>query len=250
VNLSWVGTGRCMFNLDFNDDDLRDLTSAIVTAGTRMRADKWWLEAAEHPARDKDIKRQIARDMLAAIVQPPRALASFYGEVMRRKHDDHLASHSDSTNQLLHLLSSATFIFCYWLVFSDLVTAMWLGLAALFVRQMGHALIEPPCHDKEQLLLGFDTRSKTRVVGIYLLIPLVNAVHADHLDIASLAPLAGDVARQWFAFTALVVFGHVARLTPRHGLRNAMVWLIKLVTDPITDIYAYTPTLLRLARRP
>jgi hypothetical protein len=36
---------------------------------------------------------------------------------------------------------------------------------------------------------------------------------------------------------------------PRHGLRNALVWLVKLVTDPITDIFAYTPTLLRIARR-
>ena len=249
VNLSWVGTGRCMFNLDFNEDDLRDLTMAIVNAGTRMRADKWWLDGAEHPRRAQDIKLEVARDMLAAIVQAPRALTSFYREVMRRKHDDHRASHSDSTNQLLHLLSSATFIFCYWLVFSDLVTAMWLGLAALFVRQLGHALIEPPCHDKEQLLLGFDTRSKTKVVAIYILIPLLNLLHTMPLDNSSLAPLAERVAQQWFAFTALVVCGHVARLTPRHGPRNALVWLVKLVTDPITDIFAYYPTLLRFARR-
>jgi len=249
VNLSWVGTGRCMFNLDFSADDLRDLTAAIVEAGARMRADKWWLDAAEHPDRERDIKRQVARDMLAAIVQPPRALASFYGEVMRRKHDDHVASHSDHTNQLLHLLSSATFIFCYWLVFSDLVTAMWLGLAALFVRQMGHALIEPPCHDKEQLLLGLDTRTKTRVVAIYLLIALINGLSVGHFDMTSLSAVAADIARQWFAFTALVIVGHTARLTPRHGLRNALVWLVKLVTDPITDIFAYYPTLLRVARR-
>ena len=168
---------------------------------------------------------------------------------MRRKHDDHVASHSDHVNQVLHLLSSATFIFCYGLVFSDLVTAMWLGLAALFVRQIGHALIEPPCHDKEQLLLGLDTRAKTRVVGIYLLIALLNVVHAGQLDPASVATLATTVAQQWFAFTALVVFGHVARLTPKHGLRNALIWLVKLVTDPITDIFAYYPTLVRLARR-
>jgi glutamate-1-semialdehyde 2,1-aminomutase len=249
VNLSWVGTGRCMFNLDFNDFDLRDLRTAIITAATRMRADKWWLDASEHPEREKDIKSELTRDMLAAIVQPPRALQSFYHDVMRRKHDDHVASHSDRINQLLHLLSSATFIFCYWLVFSDLVTAMWLGLAALFVRQLGHALIEPPCHDKEQLLLGFDTRSKTRVVGIYLLIPLVNVVHAGQLELATLPSLAATVAQQWFAFTALVVFGHVARLTPKHGLRNALIWLVKLVTDPITDIFAYYPTLVRFARR-
>ena len=249
VNLSWVGTGRCMFNLDFNDDDLRDLTSAIVEAASRMRADKWWLEFAEHPNRARDIKSQITRDMVAALVQPPRVLANFYREVMRRKHDDHLASHSNSTNQFLHLLSSSTFIFCYWLVFSDLVSAMWLGLAALFIRQLGHAVIEPPCHDKEQLLLGFDTRAKTKVVAFYLLIPLVNALHVGHLDEQVLPTLAASVAKQWFAFTALVVFGHVGRLVVRHGLRNALVWFVKLITDPLTDIFAYYPTLRRLGRR-
>lgn len=249
VNLSWVGTGRCMFNLDFSDDDLRDLTTAIVDAALHMRADKWWLDGAEHPTRVKDIKSQIARDMLGALVQPPRALAGLYREVMRRKHDDHLASHSNNTNQFLHLLSSSTFIFCYGLVFSDLVSAMWLGLAALFIRQLGHAVIEPPCHDKEQLLLGFDTRAKTKVVALYLFMPLVNALHVGHLDQNILPTLAASVAKQWFAFTALVVFGHVGRLVVRHGLRNALVWFVKLITDPLTDIFAYYPTLRRLGRR-
>ncbi len=249
VNLSWVGTGRCMFNLDFSDDDLRDLTAAIIEAATCMRADKWWLDDHEHPNRARDIKSQITRDMVAALLPAPRWLTSFYGEVMRRKHDDHVASHNNSTNQFLHLLSSGTFIFCYWLVFSDLVTAMWLGLAALFVRQLGHAVIEPPCHDKEQLLLGFDTRAKTKVVGIYVAIPLLNALHVGPLNREVLPSLAANVAQQWFVFTALVVFGHVARLVVRHGLRNALVWFIKLITDPLTDIFAYYPTLRRFGRR-
>lgn len=248
VNLSWVGTGRCMFNLDFSPEELSDLTDAMVSAGLNMRADKWWLTLDEHPTRERDIRAGVVRDLLRAILRPPRAIESFYREVMRRKHDDHVASHSHVTNQFLHLLSSSTFIFCYWLVFSDLVTAMWLGLAALFVRQSGHALIEPPCHDKEQLLLGFDTRAKTKVVGMYLLIPVVNVIHIGRLDAGTLPALATAVAEQWFAFTALVVFGHTARLIPRHGLRNALVWFVKLVTDPVTDIFAYSPTLLRRRR--
>ena len=122
---------------------------------------------------------------------------------------------------------------------------MWLGLGALFVRQFGHALVEPPCHDKEQLLLGFDTRSKTKVVGIYLLIPIVNCLAAPVLNAAAAPEIIAAVARQWFAFTALVVFGHTLRLIPKHGFKNAMVWFVKLITDPLTDIKAYFPTLLR-----
>lgn len=244
VNLSWVGTGRCMFNLEFGEEDLSDLTDALLAAALRMRDDAWWLTDDAQPERARAIRRATQRDLLAALLAPPAGLRDFYREVMRRKHDDHIASHSNAVNQLLHLLSSSVFLICYALVFSDLVSAMWLGLAALFVRQVGHALIEPPCHDKEQLLLGFDTRTKTRVVGVYLLILVVNAMAAP-----SAATMAATVAQQWFAFTGIVVFGHVARLARRHGGRNAMVWLVKLVSDPMTDIFAYYPTLIRLRGR-
>jgi glutamate-1-semialdehyde 2,1-aminomutase len=60
---------------------------------------------------------------------------------MQRKHDDHVASHSNLMNQFFHLLSSSVFIYCYFLIFADLTLAMCLGLAALFVRQFGHALL-------------------------------------------------------------------------------------------------------------
>ena len=69
------------------------------------------------------------------------------------------------------------------------------------------------------------------------------------LDAAAGPHIIRAVGEQWLAFTALVVLGHVARLTPRHGFRNAMIWLVKLITDPLTDIVAYTPTLLRLRAR-
>ena len=49
------------------------------------------------------------------------------------------------------------FLGCYVLAFWDLTTAMWAGLAALFLRQIGHAVLEPPCHDKEATLLGYNT---------------------------------------------------------------------------------------------
>src|SRR4030095_3739510 len=102
----------------------------------------------------------------------------FYAEVMRRKHDDHVASHSNRINQFFHLLSSSVFLYCYGLAFWDLTRAMCLGLAALFVRQIGHAILEPPCHDKEKLLLGFNTRNKTLIVTGYLLIPVFHLVNA------------------------------------------------------------------------
>lgn len=235
VNLSWVGTGRCLASLDFDETHYQTLTDRLRRAAMRMTEDKWWLTDEQQPNQSKTIKKRVAKDMAASLLPG----AAFRAEVMQRKRDDHVASHSNRINQFLHLVSSSVFIFCYGLIFTDLVTAMWLGLAALFVRQAGHALIEPPCHDKEQLLLGFDTRSKTWVVLGYLLIPAYHLMVAPAFDTASLLAVSAAVARQWFLFTGLVVFGRVLLLWVRFDFRTAMIWFVKLVTDPITDIRAY-----------
>jgi len=101
-------------------------------------------------------------------------------------------------NQLLHLISSSAFMYCYVVAFGDLTKAMCVGLAALFVRQFGHAVIEPPCHDKETLLLGFNTRNKTLIVIGYLLIPIIHVVQAGALTVAVLTAMTAVVAQQWF----------------------------------------------------
>jgi glutamate-1-semialdehyde 2,1-aminomutase len=95
--------------------------------------------------------------MIESLVRVPKPLKAFYAEVMQRKRDDHLASHSNLTNQFFYLISSSVFIYCYFLSFSDLTLAMYLGLAALFLREIGHAVLEPPC----------------------ILVPLIHLVKAD-----------------------------------------------------------------------
>lgn len=42
VQLSWVGTGRLNFSLDFNKADLADLKERMLRACRRMKADGWW----------------------------------------------------------------------------------------------------------------------------------------------------------------------------------------------------------------
>jgi glutamate-1-semialdehyde 2,1-aminomutase len=91
------------------------------------------------------MRTRLLWEMFRSLVQVPRPLKRFYAEVMQRKKDDHHASHSNAINQFLHIVSSSTFIYCYFLAFSNLTRAMYLGLAALFVRQFGHAILEPPC---------------------------------------------------------------------------------------------------------
>ena len=243
INLSWVGTGRCLASLDYTATEFDALRQALLRAGRRMCADKWWLSDDEQPGQEKTIRKRLIKDMVASVMRIPKPVVAFYQEVMRRKHDDHVASHSHPTNQLLHLLSSSAFIACYVLLFVNLPLAVWIGVVSLFVRQAGHALIEPPCHDREQLLLGFDTRSKTWIVAGFVAIPLVNWVLAP-ADV-DLGALAAGIGGQWFAYTCLIIAGRVLLLVRRFGLGNSLVWFVKLLTDPITDIKAYYRSLAR-----
>jgi glutamate-1-semialdehyde 2,1-aminomutase len=40
--LSWVGTGRCLFSLDFAPKDYAKVKAALLAAGKEMQADGWW----------------------------------------------------------------------------------------------------------------------------------------------------------------------------------------------------------------
>ena len=193
------------------------------------------------------MRRRLIREMLGSLVQMPRPLKSFYAEIMRRKEDDHHASHSNVTNQLLHILSSSVFLVCYAYALWDLPTAMWAGMAALFVRQFGHAILEPPCHDMEATLLGYNTRNKSMILGSFLLLPFATIAYTGAWSLDGVRAVAPLVGYQWFGVMAAVVGGRVAYLVWKHGFRLALVWFVKLVTDPITDLIAYSPRYLRQA---
>jgi glutamate-1-semialdehyde 2,1-aminomutase len=62
--LSWVGTGRFIFSLNYTDADLAEVTHRFVRACQRMREDGWWWAAPE--LTDRAIRRQVLREMWRA----------------------------------------------------------------------------------------------------------------------------------------------------------------------------------------
>jgi glutamate-1-semialdehyde 2,1-aminomutase len=60
--LSWVGTGRLIFSLDYDDAAFDEVASRFVAAAGKMREDGWWWR---NPAlTDKAIRRRMLREML------------------------------------------------------------------------------------------------------------------------------------------------------------------------------------------
>jgi len=61
--LSWVGTGRLIFTLNFSDTDFADMLERFVGAARQMQQDGWWWRAPG--LTNKSIKRGLLREMLS-----------------------------------------------------------------------------------------------------------------------------------------------------------------------------------------
>ncbi len=64
LSLSWVGTGRLIFSLNFTDADFAEVESRFVAAAQKMKRDGWWWHSPD--LTNKAIRRQILKEMLAS----------------------------------------------------------------------------------------------------------------------------------------------------------------------------------------
>jgi glutamate-1-semialdehyde 2,1-aminomutase len=62
--LSWVGTGRLIFSLNYTDADFAEVTKRFVAAAEKMKADGWWWNGAG--LTNKSIRRQILKEMVSS----------------------------------------------------------------------------------------------------------------------------------------------------------------------------------------
>jgi glutamate-1-semialdehyde 2,1-aminomutase len=62
--LSWVGTGRFIFSLNYTDADFAEVTQRFIAAAGKMKEDGWWWHDAA--TTNKTIRRQIMREMIGS----------------------------------------------------------------------------------------------------------------------------------------------------------------------------------------
>jgi glutamate-1-semialdehyde 2,1-aminomutase len=68
--LSWVGTGRLIFSLNYTDDDFAAVADRFVAAARAMQQDNWWWR--DPAATNKSIKRRILTELIAHRLSPRR----------------------------------------------------------------------------------------------------------------------------------------------------------------------------------
>lgn len=61
--LSWVGTGRLIFSLNYTDEDFEAVVERFTRAAVAMKQDGWWWSDGKQT--NKSIKRRILREMIA-----------------------------------------------------------------------------------------------------------------------------------------------------------------------------------------
>jgi glutamate-1-semialdehyde 2,1-aminomutase len=71
--LSWIGTGRLIFSLNYTDADFAVVADRFVAAAEKMKHDGWWWR--DDTVTNKSIRRQILKEMIARRRPQPAATA-------------------------------------------------------------------------------------------------------------------------------------------------------------------------------
>ena len=74
--LSWVGTGRLIFSLNYGDADFAAVMARFLAAARAMDQDGWWWAGPR--STNRSIRRQILREMLASLLGATRRPSRCY----------------------------------------------------------------------------------------------------------------------------------------------------------------------------
>lgn len=178
---------------------------------------------------------------------------SFFKELKEQRWDDHRFYHHNRVNQSLHLFSACCFLTAYALLFSSPVIAALVGwFLAMISRQVGHFFFEPKdfdhanqvSHDyKESIKVGYNLRRKVVLLSIWALSPLILVLDPDLFGLldrhVSYQEYFINVAEIWLLLGIGAVLFRTVHLFFIESIQTGLVWLTKILTDPVHDIVLY-----------
>jgi hypothetical protein len=187
---------------------------------------------------------------------------SFLETLELQRWDDHRYYHHSRINQALHLLSAASFLCAYVLVFTSPAAAALVGwLLAMTSRQVGHFFFEPKGYDevnqatheyKEEIKVGYNLKRKVVLMTIWALSPLplyfdptLFGLFEPH---ASAAEFIAHVGQIWLIIGLGGLVYRTVQLFFLKDVQTGLVWMTKILTDPFHDIKLYYKAPIQLLR--
>jgi len=167
--------------------------------------------------------------------------------------DDHRYYHHSRINQFLHLLSALSFIVAYVYLFIDPVISAYIAwLFSMTTRQAGHFFFEPKDYDtynqatqdhKEAIKIGYNLKRKRVLIACWLAVPVLAYFDAALFNFVmpDAAPdtLIDRIGWGWLWLGVAAVVFRMIQLTAIQSRRVALVWCIKILTDPFHDAVIY-----------
>ena len=189
-------------------------------------------------------------------------MQEFFRQLKIQRWDDHRYYHHSRINQLLHLISAISFLVAYGLLFVDpAMAALVAWLVSMTTRQSGHFFFEPLGYDevnqatqehKEAIKVGYNLRRKIVLLSIWagapvalLVDPTLWGYFEPHTNLESLARHTGEL---WLIIGAGGLLFRTVHLFFLKDVMAGLVWMTKILTDPVHDIYLYHKAPLALLR--
>ena len=184
-------------------------------------------------------------------------MKTFIDSLREQRWDDHRYYHHSRINQTLHLMSALSFLSAYVMIFINPAAAALVGwLMAMTSRQIGHFFFEPKGYDvvnrathayKEEIKVGYNLRRKVVLIAIWALSPLPLYFGA-LVPYADAADFVRRVAQIWLAVAAGGLLFRMVQLFFLKDIQTGLVWVTKILTDPLHDIKLYHRAPLYLLR--
>jgi len=176
--------------------------------------------------------------------------------------DDHRYYHHSRINQFLHLISALSFIVAYVYLFIDPVVSAYIAwLISMTTRQAGHFFFEPKDYDtynqatqdhKEAIKIGYNLKRKRVLIACWLAVPLLAYFDAALFNFVmpDAAPdtLIDRIGWGWLWLGLAAVVFRMIQLTAIQSRKVALVWCLKIMTDPFHDAIIYRKSPLYLMR--
>lgn len=189
-------------------------------------------------------------------------MKNFLATLQEQRWDDHRYYHQSRINQTLHFMSALGFLLAYSLIFTDPAAAAIIGWVwSMGTRQSGHFFFEPQGYDqvnhatndyKESIKVGYNLQRKIVLIAIWLVSPLLLLVSPTLFGTFEVAATTKQLIDQigiiWLAVGVCGLLFRTIHLFFIRDVQTGLVWMTKILTDPVHDLKMYYKAPIYLMR--